>query len=79
MGLSFMALNAIENSNSRLASAPAPTALTPLEAEAVELFVGLSQVVGLPKSVGQIYGLLYISHVLLSLDEVAARRPTSAS
>ena len=73
MGLSFMALNAIENSNSRLASAPAPTALTPLEAEAVELFVGLSQVVGLPKSVGQIYGLLYISHVLLSLDAVAAR------
>ena len=73
MGLLFMAPNATESSNSRLASAPARTALTPLEAEAVELFIGLAQVVGLPKSVGQIYGLLYISHVPLSLDEIAER------
>lgn len=72
MGLSFMALNATASTNSRLATAP-PPALTPLETEAVELFVGLAQVVGLPKSVGQIYGLLYISHLPLSLDEVAAR------
>lgn len=68
-----MALNATESSNSRLASVPTPTTLTPLETEAVELFVGLAQVVGLPKSVGQIYGLLYISHIPLSLDEVAVR------
>ena len=73
MGLLFMAPNATESSNSRLASAPAPTALTPLEAEAVELFIGLAQVVGLPKSFGQIYGLLYISQVPLSLDEIAER------
>jgi len=47
--------------------------LAPLEAEAVDLFVGLAQVVGLPKSVGQIYGLLYISVEPLSLDAVAVR------
>jgi HTH-type transcriptional regulator, glycine betaine synthesis regulator len=47
--------------------------MTPLEAEAVDLFVGLAQVVGLPKSIGQIYGLLYISHVPLSLDDIAGR------
>ncbi|MEQ2007240.1 MAG: hypothetical protein ABMA26_10630 [Limisphaerales bacterium] len=47
--------------------------MTPIEAEAVELFVGLVKVVGLPKSVGQIYGLLYISSVPLSLDDIADR------
>jgi DNA-binding transcriptional regulator GbsR (MarR family) len=56
-------------------SLPAPPApgLTPLEAEAVDLFVGLAQVVGLPKSIGQIYGLLYFSPAPLSLDEIAER------
>ena len=52
---------------------PTASGLDPLEAEAVDLFVGLAQVVGLPKSVGQIYGLLYISIEPLSLDAVAAR------
>lgn len=50
-----------------------PGGLASLEAEAVDLFVGLAQVVGLPKSIGQIYGLLYISTVPLSLDEIAER------
>lgn len=59
--------------SSRPVSAESPAGLAPLEAEAVDLFVGLAQVVGLPKSVGQIYGLLYISTVSLSLDEVAER------
>lgn len=52
---------------------PSVGGLDPLEAEAVDLFVGLAQVVGLPKSVGQIYGLLYISTDPLSLDAVSAR------
>lgn len=58
---------------SRPASAQPPPGMAPLEAEAVDLFVGLAQVVGLPKSIGQIYGLLYISTVPLSLDEIAER------
>lgn len=58
---------------SRPASVPPSAGLAPLEAEAVDLFVGLAQVVGLPKSIGQIYGLLYISTVPLSLDEIAER------
>jgi DNA-binding transcriptional regulator GbsR (MarR family) len=53
--------------------APLSAGLAPLEAEAVDLFVGLAQVVGLPKSIGQIYGLLYISTLPLSLDEIAER------
>lgn len=64
---------ATETVTSRPVSAPPSVGLSPLEAEAVDLFVGLSQVVGLPKSIGQIYGLLYISHVPLSLDDLAQR------
>lgn len=54
-------------------SAPPLAGLSSLEAEAVDLFVGLAQVVGLPKSIGQIYGLLYISTLPLSLDDIAER------
>lgn len=64
---------ATDSPPSRPTSAQPPAGLAPLEAEAVDLFVGLAQVVGLPKSVGQIYGLLYISATALSLDEVAER------
>lgn len=71
--LSFMALATTDHPNSPPADTQPTAGLTALEAEAVELFVGLAQVVGLPKSIGQIYGLLYISHVPLSLDEIAAR------
>lgn len=71
--LLFMAINAAEASASRFIAVPPPGQLGPLESEAVDLFVGLSQVVGLPKSVGQIYGLLYISTSPLSLDEIASR------
>ena len=52
---------------------PMLAGLTSLEVEAVDLFVGLAQVVGMPKSIGQIYGLLYISTVALSLDDLAVR------
>lgn len=68
-----MALNATETTSSRSAGALPPAGLTPLESEAVDLFVGLVQVVGLPKSIGQIYGLLYISTSPLSLDDIAER------
>lgn len=68
-----MALNATETTSSRSGSALPPAGLTSLESEAVDLFVGLAQVVGLPKSIGQIYGLLYISTTPLSLDDIAER------
>ncbi|MFA6543586.1 MAG: hypothetical protein WCS99_04125 [Limisphaerales bacterium] len=68
-----MAVSSTETTTARFASALPPSNLAPLEAEAVDLFVGLSQVVGLPKSIGQIYGLLYISATPLSLDDIADR------
>ncbi len=69
-----MALAAAETTSTRPAGISSlPLAMTPVEVEAVDLFVGLAQVVGLPKSIGQSYGLLYISTAPLSLDGIAER------
>ncbi len=68
-----MAHSTTKNTNSRPTEVRSQTSPTVLEAEAVDFFAGFARVVGLPKSIGQIYGLLYISPVPLSLDEIAAR------
>lgn len=47
--------------------------LSELETESVDLFVRMAQVLGLPKSVGELYGLLFISTVPLSMDELMSR------
>lgn len=52
---------------------PAVTELTELETEAVALFVRLVQVLGLPKSLGQIYGLIYISPKPVTMDDIVSR------
>ncbi|GHB95401.1 GbsR/MarR family transcriptional regulator [Cerasicoccus arenae] len=53
--------------------APAETELSELESEAVALFVRLVQLLGLPKSIGQIYGLIYISPRPLTMDDIVSR------
>lgn len=51
--------------------APAKIArLTVLETEVIDIFVRGVQVVGLPKSLGEIYGLLYASAEPLSMDAI---------
>jgi DNA-binding transcriptional regulator GbsR (MarR family) len=47
--------------------------LTPVERQVVELFVDGVRVLGLPKSIGEIYGLLFISPISLSLDDFVSR------
>jgi DNA-binding transcriptional regulator GbsR (MarR family) len=44
--------------------------LTALETEVIDIFVRAVQVVGLPKSLGEIYGLLYASAEPLSMDGI---------
>jgi HTH-type transcriptional regulator, glycine betaine synthesis regulator len=56
--------------------APEPTAsadLSALEVEVIGLFVNAVKVLGMPKSVGEIYGLLYISPEPLPLDALVDR------
>lgn len=47
--------------------------LSTVERQVVELFVDGVRVLGLPKSIGEIYGLLFISPTSLSLDDFVTR------
>ena len=44
-----------------------------LEVEAIDFFVRMMSVMGLPRSVGEIYGLLYFSEIPLSMDDISSR------
>lgn len=48
-------------------------ALDPLESQVVAVFVDGVRVLGLPRSIGEIYGLLFISREPLSLDDLVRR------
>lgn len=48
----------------------ATVALTPLEVDTIDLFVRIAHVLGLSKSVGEIYGLLFISDTPSPLDRI---------
>ena len=47
--------------------------ISPLQLEVIELFVHAVKVLGLPKSVGEIYGLLFISPEAMPLDVIVHR------
>ena len=47
--------------------------LDPLERQVVAVFVDGVRVLGLPRSIGEIYGLLFISQTALSLDALVLR------
>ncbi|MFC5050710.1 GbsR/MarR family transcriptional regulator [Rubritalea spongiae] len=57
--------------------AEASSDLTRLEEGVVALFADGVKVLGLPKSVGEIYGLLYIHEEALSLDDLVERLQVS--
>ncbi len=48
-----------------------PPKLDPLELQMVAVFVDGVRALGLPRSIGEIYGLLFISQSPLSLDDLA--------
>lgn len=50
-----------------------PPTLDPLERQVVAVFVDAVRVLGLPRSIGEIYGLLFISQSSLSLDDLVQR------
>jgi len=47
--------------------------LSDLEVEAIELFINFLKLIGLPKSVGEIYGLMFVSPAPLAMDEIMTR------
>lgn len=54
-------------------SSGAPKPLSPLEIEVIDLFVHLSRLLGLPKSLAEIYGLLFITPQPLSMEDLMDR------
>ncbi|MDF1823604.1 MAG: hypothetical protein P1U68_03120 [Verrucomicrobiales bacterium] len=61
----------LQKSNS--SGTPPCAAGADLEAEIVEYFVSFVQLLGLPKSVGQIYGVLFASTDSLVMDDIIER------
>jgi len=49
------------------------SALTELEVEAIEMFINFLRLIGLPKSVGEIYGLLFVAPRPMAMDEIMTR------
>jgi len=47
--------------------------LSELEIEAIEMFINFLKLIGLPKSVGEIYGLLFVSPKPLAMDALMQR------
>ena len=52
---------------------PGTAPLNPVEVEVIHLFVQFSRALGQPRSVAEIYGLLFISHRPLPMDELIGR------
>ena len=51
----------------------AVTPLAPYEREVIDIFVRLSRLLGQPRSLGEIYGLLFISPQPLAMDDLMKR------
>lgn len=47
--------------------------LTALEVEVIDLFISLVRILGMPKSVGELYGLLFVSPEALPMDTLMER------
>lgn len=47
--------------------------LSELEIEAIDLFISFMKLIGLPKSVGEIYGLLFVSGEPLNAEQITER------
>lgn len=48
-------------------------ALSRLDIEAIEMFISFLKLIGLPKSVGEIYGLLFVAPEPLTMDDLIDR------
>jgi DNA-binding transcriptional regulator GbsR (MarR family) len=58
---------------SPLAEAREEVRLGELEVEAIEMFINFLRLIGLPKSVGEIYGLLFVAPKPMPMDEIMHR------
>jgi HTH-type transcriptional regulator, glycine betaine synthesis regulator len=62
-----------QNTASNNGGNPPSEGLSELEIEAVEMFINFLMLIGLQKSIGEIYGLLFVSPRPLSMEEIMNR------
>jgi HTH-type transcriptional regulator, glycine betaine synthesis regulator len=63
-----------EKQPAKAVNGPKPAALlSPLETEIIDFFVQLSRLLGQPRSLAEIYGLLFISGLPLAMDDLIDR------
>src|SRR5271154_152452 len=68
-----MSANPQANSSIEPSSAHWPGALSSLEIEAIDLFISFVRLLGMPKSVGELYGLLFVSPHALPMETLMER------
>src|SRR5712691_4447562 len=66
-------LLAVEQKDASAGRPRAAAPLSPLETEIIDLFVQVSRVLGQPRSLAEIYGLLFISARPLAMDDLIER------
>lgn len=49
------------------------SALSEIEVEAIEMFINFLKLIGLPKSIGEIYGLLFVAPRPMAAEEIIQR------
>ena len=64
--------------NSKLDRLPSPQSLSEIEVEIIDLFVNLLHFAGLPKSAGEIYGVLFASTRPMIFEEIAVKLDISS-
>ena len=57
----------------KIGQVPRVSRLSPLETDSIELFINFLRLLGWPKSVGEIYGLLFVSARPLAMDDIMHR------
>jgi DNA-binding transcriptional regulator GbsR (MarR family) len=72
-----MPIATIQVSNLKLQVSSAGS-LSELEIEAIDLFISFMKLIGLPKSVGEIYGLLFVAGAPLNAEQITERLQISA-
>jgi DNA-binding transcriptional regulator GbsR (MarR family) len=56
----------------------AAESLSELEFESIDLFISFMKLIGLPKSVGEIYGLLFVAECPLNAEQITERLQISS-
>ena len=67
-----------QNGNGGNAPVPADDRVTALETEAIQMFIAVARLLGYPRSVGEIFGILFAAEKPLTFEGISRKRGISA-